>query len=83
MFDSIIINSISIDLLIIELIELLTEKSVELLIELSIETLIELFIAFEKFAVDWFPIELIEKFLTELICAYVDIFEINSIMIKK
>ena len=77
------VNSISIDSLMIELIESLIKKSVELLIESSIETLIESFVAFEKFVVDWLVIELIEKFLIELIRIYADTFEINSIMIKK
>ena len=52
MFNLMIVDSMSIDSLMIELIKSLTEKSVELLIESSIETLIESFIAFEKFAVD-------------------------------
>ena len=83
MFDSIIVDSMSIDSLTIELIESLTEKSIESLIESSIETLIESFVAFEKFVVDWFAIELIEKFLTELIRAYADTSEIDSITIEK
>ena len=82
-FNLMIVNSILIDSLTIELIKSLTEKSVELLIESLIKTLIELFVAFEKFAVDWFAIKLIEKFLIELIYAYVDTFEINSITIEK
>ena len=52
MFDSMIVDLMSIDSLTIELIESLIEKFVVLLIELSIEALIESFIAFEKFAVD-------------------------------
>ena len=83
MFDSMTVDSMSIDSLTIELIESLTEKSVELLIESSIETLIESFVAFEKFVVDWFAIELIEKFLIKLICTYVDTSEINLITIEK
>ena len=83
MFNSMIVDLMSIDLLTIELIESLTEKFVELLIESSIEALIESFVAFEKFVIDWFAIELIKKFLTELICAYADISEIDSITIEK
>ena len=83
MFDLMTVDSMSIDSLMIELIESLTEKSIELLIESLIETLIKSFIAFEKFAVNWFAVELIEKFLIELICAYVDTFEIDSITIEK
>ena len=52
MFDSMIVDSMSINSFVIELIESLTEKFVELLIESSIETLIESFVAFKKFAVD-------------------------------
>ena len=83
MFDSMIVDLMSIDSLMIELIESLTEKSIKLLIKSSIETLIESFVAFEKFAVDWFAAELIEKFLTELIRAYADTFEIDLITIEK
>ena len=83
MFDSMTVDSMSIDLLTIELIESLIEKLIKSLIEASIEALIESFVAFEKFAVDWFAIELIEKFLIELICTHVDTSEINSIAIEK
>ena len=83
MFNSVTVNSMSIDSLTIELIESLTEKSIKSLIESSIETLIESFVAFEKFAVDWLAVELIEKFLIELIRAYADTSEIDSIMIEK
>ena len=81
--DSMMLDLISIDSLTIELIESLIEKSIESLIESSIKTLIKSFVAFEKFAVDWFAIELIEEFLTELIRTHVDTFEIDSITIKK
>ena len=83
MFDSMTVDSMSIDSLTIELIESLTEKFVELLIESSIEALIEPFVAFEKFAVDWLAIELIEKFLIELTRAYADTFKVDSIAIEK
>ena len=82
-FDSMIVNSMSIDLLTIELIESLIEKSIKSLIKSSIETLIESLVAFEKFVVDWFVTELIEKFLIELICTHVDTSEIDSITIEK
>ena len=52
MFDSMTVDLMSIDSLMIELIESLTEKSIELLIESSIEALIKSFVAFEKFVVD-------------------------------
>ena len=75
MFDSVIVDSVSINSLTIELIESLTER--------SIKSLIESFVAFEKFVVDWFATELIEKFLTELIPAHVHTSEIDSIAIEK
>ena len=83
MFDSMTVDSMLINSLTIEQIESLTEKLIKSLIESLIETLIELFVAFEKFAVDWFAIELIEKFLIELIRTHVNTFEIDSIAIKK
>ena len=67
------INSKLINLIIIDMMTL---------IERLIKMLIELLIAVEKFVVERLVIELIEKFLTELICMHVDIFEINLIAIK-
>ena len=52
------------------------------LIKQLIEMLIELLIAIEKFVVERLVIELIEKFLIELICAHVNTFEIDSITIE-
>ena len=49
---------------------------------MSIEVLIESFIVFEKFVINEFAIRLIEKFLIESICIYVDTFEIDSIIIE-
>ena len=83
MFNSMIVDSMSIDSLTIELIKSLTEKFVELLIESSIKTLIESFVAFEKFVVDWLATKLIEEFLIELIRAYADTFKIDLITIEK
>ena len=73
MFDLMTNNSMSINLMTIKLI---------MLIEQLIEMLIESLIVVEKITVKRFVIELIEKYLIELIRMHVDIFKINSIMIK-